>query len=191
MLPHIVTSYMTLHPKVHIDLILDDSRLDLLTDKVDVAIRVGELPDSGLTTRALPPKQLLLCASPAYLCAHGTPRTARELADHECLDFFMKGPHLWRLRGPEGEVDVVAAGRLRINNGQALRLAALEGAGIIMPPAAVVADDIEAGRLVQLLPDHTAPLLPLHVVTLPTASSVPKVSSFIEMLVTGLGRTAA
>ena len=187
-LPRIVAAYMARHREVHVDLVLDEARLDLLTDRLDVAIRVGDLPDSGLIARALPPKQLLLCASPAYLAAHGTPRTAADLGKHECLDFFMKGPHVWRFKGPEGDVAVPVTGRLRINNGQALRLAALEGVGIIMPPAPVVSDDIGSGRLIQLLPDHSAPILPLHVVTLPDAGTVPKVSSFIDMLVAGLGR---
>ena len=189
-LPSIVASYLAMYPDVHIDLVLDETRRDLLTDKLDVAIRVGALPASGLIVRALPPKRLLLCASPAYLAARGVPRVAAELTAHECLDFFLEGPHLWRFSGPQGDTTVAVKGRLRINNGQALRVAALEGVGIIMPPASVVADDIAAGRLIQLLPDHVAPILPLHALILPDAGTVPKVSAFIDALVTGLNRTA-
>lgn len=186
-LPRIVAAYMRRHKEVRVDLILGDQRLDLLTDSLDAAIRVGTLPDSGLIARALPPMRLVVCASPAYLAAHGTPGTAAELATHECLDFFHAEPNLWHLRGPDGDAVVPANGRLRINNGQALRAAALEGAGIIMPPVAVVADDLADGRLVRLLADHAAPSLPLHVLTLPDANAIPKLRSFISMLAAGLG----
>lgn len=189
-LPRIVASYLQRHREVRVDLILGDHRLDLLTDRLDAAIRVGTLPDSGLIARALPPMQLIVCASPAYLAAHGTPGSAAELAAHECLDFFHMKPHLWRFRGPGGDAAVPVNGRLRINNGQALRAAALEGAGIVMAPAAVVADDLANGRLVRLLADHAAPSLPLHVLALPNTNAAPKLRSFIDMLVAGLGRAS-
>jgi len=187
-LPGIVTAYMQRHQKVGVDLVLGDQRLDLLTDGLDAAVRVGTLPDSGLIARALPPMRLVVCASPAYLTAHGTPDIAAELAEHECLNFFHTELNLWRLRGPDGDAAVPVNGRLRINNGQALRAAALEGAGIIMAPAAVVADDLANGRLVRCLADHAAPSLPLHVLTLPDTNAAPKLRSFIDMLTVGLGR---
>ena len=81
-------------------------------------------------------------------------------------------------------------GRLRINNGQALRAAALEGAGVVMPPLAVVADDLVTGRLVRVLPGHVAPALPMHVLTLPGANTLPKLRRFIDMLAAGLAQAA-
>ncbi len=182
-LPRIVAAYLQRYAEVHVDLVLNDSRLDLMTERLDVAIRVGPLADSGLVVRALPTLGLILCASPAYLDSRGAPRVATDLEDHECLDFFMEGPHRWQLKGPHGDVVVPVGGRLRINSGQALRVAALEGLGIVMPPAPFIADDLAAGRLVRLLPDHLAPVLPMHVLTLPDASSVPKVRRFIDTLV--------
>ncbi len=77
---------------------------------------------------------------------------------------------------------VPPAGRLRINSGQALRIAALEGVGIIMRPEPLVVDDLKAGRLVRLLPDHHAPVLPVHVLTLTDADTVPKIRRFIDMI---------
>ena len=182
-LPRIISAYLQRYPDVHVDLILSESRLDLLTDRLDVAIRVGPLAASGLIARALPPLQLVLCASPAYVATHGMPRVAADLVNHECLDFFMEGPHAWHLKGLDGDVAVPVGGRLRINSGQALRTAALEGIGIIMPPAPVIAGDLEAGQLIRLLPDYAAPILPVHVLTLPDASTMPKVRKFIDMLV--------
>lgn len=190
-LPRIIANYLQRHRGVRVDLVLGDHRLDLLTDCLDAAIRVGTLPDSGLIARALPPMQLVVCASPAYLASHGTPGSAVELAAHECLDFFHAEPNLWRLRGPDGDGAVPVNGRLRINNGQALRAAAVEGAGIVMAPMLVVADDLANGRLVRLLADHAAPSLPLHVLTLPDTNAAPKLRGFIDMLAAGLGRASS
>ena len=189
-LPRILAAYLQRHRGMNVDLVLDDHRLDLLMNKLDAAVRIGPLPDSSLVARALPPLRLVACASPAYLAAHGTPGAATDLASHECLDFFHDGPHLWRFHGPDGDMAVPVRGRLRINSGQALRAAALEGAGIVMPPLAVVADDLAAGRLVRLLPGHVAPVLPLHVLTLPGANTIPKLRHFIDMLAVGLGQAA-
>ena len=189
-LPRILAAYLQRHPGMHVDLDLSEQRFDLLLDKLDAAIRIGPLPDSSLIARSLPPMQLVACASPAYLAVRGTPGDPADLAAHECLDFFHSGSHLWRFRGPHGEVVVAATGRLRINNGQALRLAALDGVGIVMSPMPVIADDLAAGRLIRVLPDHTAPALPLHVLTLPGANTIPKLRHFIDMLASGLGQAA-
>ena len=190
-LPRIITGYLQRHREVRVDLVLGDHRLDLLTDHLDAAIRVGSLADSNLIARALPPMHLVVCASPAYLAAHNVPGTAAELAAHDCLDFFHTEPNLWRFCGPDGDVAVPANGRLRINSGQALRVAALEGAGIVMAPLLVVADDLASGRLVRLLADHTTPSLPLHILTLPHTNAMPKLRNFIDTLVVGLGSVRA
>ena len=182
-LPPIVASYLERYPGVHVDLVLSETRLDLLTERLDVAIRIGALPDSGLIARALPPVPLVLCASPRYLAARGTPRTAADLAHHECLDYFLDGPRTWRFDDPDGETSVPVTGRLRIDNGQALRRAALVGLGVIMPPLPVVAADLASGRLVELLPDHHPPALPLHVLTLPATTGLAKVRRFVEALI--------
>ncbi len=185
-LPRIVAAYLERHRAMHVDLDLSDQRLDLLLGKLDAAIRVGALPDSSLVARSLPSMQLVACAAPGYLAARGVPDRPADLAGHDCVDFFHGGPHLWRFQGPGGEVEIPVKGRLRINNGQALRSAALAGAGIILSPLAVVADDLAAGRLTRVLPNHAAPALPLHVLTLPGANQIPKLRLFIDMLVAGL-----
>ena len=113
---------------------------------------------------------LVLCASPAYVSLRGMPRIPADLASHECIDFFTDGPHSWQFKGRDGNVIVPVTGRLRINSGQALRTAALEGVGTIVPPAPIVADDLQAGLLVRLLPDHQAPILPMHALTLAEAN---------------------
>ena len=114
-LPSLLASYLGRHPEVRVDLVLQDHRLDLVADELDVAIRAGALPDSSLVARALPPLQLVVCAAPAYLAAHGTPVSPAELTAHNCLDFaHATEPLLWRFEG-EGDnaalVHLVDGGR--------------------------------------------------------------------------------
>lgn len=189
-LPSLLAGYLGRHPEVRVDLVLQDHRLDLVADELDVAIRAGALPDSSLIARALPPLQLVVCAAPAYLAAHGTPVSPAELAAHNCLDFAHAAePLLWRFEGEGDNVAIDISGNLRINSGPALRAAALEGIGIVMQPKVVVADDLAAGRLVRLLPDHAAPALRLHLLTLPNRRPTPKLRSFMDHVAAEFSRT--
>ncbi|WP_428393069.1 LysR substrate-binding domain-containing protein [Lichenicoccus sp.] len=185
-MPEIVAAYLRRFPDVHVELVLQDQRLDLLAEGLDVAIRVGALPDSGLIGRALPPLRLIACASPSYLLAHGRPRAPAELQTHNCLDFTYAGePRRWRFTGPQGDVVIQISGNLRINNGQALRAAALEHLGVILQPEVVVAEDVAAGRLVPLLADYVAPSLPVHLLTQPDRHESLKLRRFVELAVDG------
>ena len=187
-LPRLLAGYLRRHPEVKVDLVLQDHRLDLVADEMDVAIRAGLLPDSSLIARALPPMQLVVCAAPSYVVDHGAPRGPADLASHNCLDFaYAAEPFHWRFAGADGEETVNVRGNLRINSGQALRAAALEGIGIVMQPDILVADDLAAGRLVRLLDQYALPALALHLLTLPNRLPSPKLRSFIDHVVAGLG----
>ena len=191
-LPRLLAGYLHRHPEVSVDLVLQDHRLDLVADEIDIAIRAGALPDSSLIARALSPMRLVVCAAPAYLAAHGTPDRPADLASHNCLDFAHGAEQRhWRLTGNGGEATVGIGGNLRANSGQALRAAALEGVGIVMQPEFLVAEDLAAGRLVRLLGQHAAPTLPLHLLTLPNRHPTPKLRSFIDHVVTELGQASA
>ncbi len=190
-LPGLVVEYMRLHPQVQVELMLQDRRADLLEDEMDVAIRAGALPDSSLVARALAPLQLVVCAAPDYLSAQGTPETPADLAAHECLDFnHASEPGLWRFGGPAGEIAVSVNGRLSVNNVVALRLAALDGAGIIRQPDIMLASDLAAGRLVRVLADYAAPSLPLCLLTLPQRRPTPKLRSFVTFITERVGIAA-
>ena len=190
-LPKLVVEYMRLHPQVQVDLMLQDRRADLLENEMDVAIRAGALPDSSLVARALAPLQLVVCAAPDYLSAQGTPETPADLAAHECLDFnHASEPGLWRFGGPAGEIAVSVNGRLSVNNVVALRLAALDGAGIIRQPDIMLASDLAAGRLVRVLADYAAPSLPLCLLALPQQRPTPKLRSFVTFITERVGIAA-
>ena len=189
-LPRLLADYLRLNQQVQVDLVLQDQRVDLLADGIDIAIRAGLLRDSALIGRTLPTLPLVLCAAPAYLYASGTPKAPADLAAHQCLDFaHAADAALWRFAGPDGSTEVPVSGRLRSNNGQALRVAALAGSGIIMQPEILVDEDLAAGRLVRLLPDHAAPTLQLHLLTLPDRRPTPKLRGFVAFVTDRLSAT--
>ncbi len=153
---HIVPAlaeFLALYPDIRLDLRLSDSVVDLAALGVDVAVRIGPLRDSALVARTLAPSRLMLCAAPAYLAAHGTPRNPQELAAHACL--VLEGMHPWRLRAPDGEeLAVRVSGRLHSDNGEALRDAAVAGLGIALQSTWAVAAQLKAGTLVPVMPDY-------------------------------------
>lgn len=146
------------HPKVSLDMGLSDRLVDLIEEGWDLAIRIGVLRDSSLVARRLAPCRTVVCAAPAYLGTRGTPRRVADLAGHNCLGYTLSdriGADRWSFGG-DAEVVVGVSGTLRANNGDALRLAALAGLGVIYQPTFLVADDLRAGRLVALPLDHPA-----------------------------------
>jgi len=179
-----IIDYLALYPEVEVDLSLNDRVIDLVDEGYEVALRVGALEDSSLIARKLAPYRLQLCASPDYLRRRGVPRQVEDLADHNCLSFvYARSGSEWRFTGPEGESEVTIRGRLQTNNGDALRLAARRGLGIILQPAALLAEDIASGALVPLLAGHVPPSFPMHIVYLPDRWPTPKVRSFVDFVV--------
>ena len=181
-LPAAVSRYVRQNPGMKVDLVLGEDRLDLLTERMDIALRIGALPDSTMMQRALPPLPLILCAAPDYLARRGRPATPIDLAEHDCLDFFTAGPSAWRLRTPDGLKPVAISGPVRANSGQALRMFALAGLGIVMPPWPIVKRDLEEGTLCEVLRGYTPEPLPLHLVTLPGRMDTPKVRRFVTIV---------
>jgi len=177
-----LSDYLARYPQVSIDISLSDRVADLAQDGFEAAIRIGQLPDSSLIAKSLAPYELMICASPSYLARRGTPDTPDDLGEHECLSFSPAAMGHWRLSDREGTYRVPVTGRLQVNHGQALRVAALHGMGIVLQPAILLKADVEAGRLVQLLPDHELPSRPMSVVYLPDRYRLPKLRSFVDFL---------
>lgn len=177
--------YLRTYPEVQVDLTLSDRIVDLVDEGYDAVIRIAPLPDSGLIARPLAPYRLIPCASPAYLAERGMPRHPGDLAGHECLGFaYWARPPIteWEFTGPGGQHAVHVKSRLAINNGQALRMAALEGLGIILQPCDLLRDDIASGRLVRVLPEYAPPSRPMHILFSPDRRPTPKLRSFVDFV---------
>ncbi|AKJ70177.1 LysR family transcriptional regulator [Pandoraea thiooxydans] len=187
-----LADYLRRYPEVSVDLALTDRAVDLIEEGYEAAIRIGALPDSSLVARALKPYRMWLCASPAYLSESGTPRTAQDLAGHNCLGFaYWHKKDTWRLRKSGQTEHVRVRGRLNVNHGHALRTAAVAGLGIIMQPEVLVEDEIAAGRLIRLLPDYELPSRPMHVVYPADRRPTAKLQTFIEFVVGAFGEDRA
>ena len=144
------------YPAVTVDLGLTDVRVDLLDERWDLAIRIGDLQDAPLQARRLGQVRLCLCASAAYLDQHGVPRQVADLAQHNCLRYALSvssGSDEWRF-GIGGRVRQKISGNLRCSNGDALLLAAVGGQGIIYEPDFIVQDALQDGRLQLLELEH-------------------------------------
>jgi DNA-binding transcriptional LysR family regulator len=176
--------FARLHPHVAIELGLNDRQVDLAEEGWDLAIRIGNLRDSSLVARRLAPCRMAVCASPAYLRAHGTPRTTADLRQHNCLGYTLAqaGSDRWMM-GRRSEVSVPISGNLRANNGDALLAAALSGQGIIQQPTFIVADALRSGELERITLDHPpSEQLAVHAVYLPDRHPPAKVRAFIDFL---------
>lgn len=188
MLAPVLTQFLDENPEVQVELTLNDRVIDLVDEGVDVAVRVGALADSGLVARPLKTYAMVICASPSYLKRMGTPKHPDDLVDHQCLGF----TH-WSRKGgwALGRTDTPPRGwpvsRFQSNNGLALRMAALEGFGIVMQSSVMLAGDVAAGRLVEILQDHLPPPYPMHLVYPKDRQPVPKLSRFVDFMLARFG----
>ena len=188
LLPPVIASFVREHPAIKVDLHLDDGRLDLLANGFDVAIRVGELDDATLITRALAPLELVVCAAPDYLVRRGEPLTLNDLSTHDCLDFAGSSTlGTWHFETAQATADAAVSGQVTANSGFALRAAALAGLGIIMQPRIVLKEELETGRLVSLLGNLRPQSRPVQLLTLPDRHPTPKLRKFVDTLVRHLG----
>jgi len=171
------------HPRVTVELGLNDRLVDLAEEGWDLAIRIGNLSNSSLIARRIAPCRIVVCAAPSYLRACGIPRTVASLADHNCLGYTLSQRTPMDRWVFGGDVGVQISGNLRANNGDALRAAAIAGQGIIHQPTFIVADDIREGRLVALALDQpTVELGGIYAVFLPDRHPPARVRAFIDFI---------
>ncbi|MGF6385035.1 DNA-binding transcriptional LysR family regulator [Paraburkholderia atlantica] len=194
----VIADYCERYPEVKLDIVATDALSDLLDDGFEAAVRIGALGNPDLIARRLQPYRLVLCASRAYLATHGTPSSPDALRSHQCLTYaypprseWHAAQAEWSLQGPDGRVSVPVDGKLRIDNSEALRRAVLRGLGIVMLPEVLVAADLRAKRLVEVLPAFAAPERPLNLLYLRERQTSPKLRSFIEFMVERFGADAA
>ncbi|MES2945235.1 MAG: LysR family transcriptional regulator [Pseudomonadota bacterium] len=185
-LPH----YHQLYPNVRVHIEAANRYLDMIENGIDVAIRNREFePDSSITIRKLASTRRLLCASPAYLAARGTPKKPDELAAHDFLIYVhANNAHELRLSSGKDSCVVGIQGLLESNDGQVLRAAALNGLGILVQPSYIVYEDIVAGRLVPVLNDWDLPRIQINIAYLSRKHLSAKVRSFIDFMVDEFAR---
>lgn len=178
-----LVEFATQHPRVELDVSLDDKRVDLIGGGFDLAIRIGQLPDSSLKARRLTTVRSSILASPAYLDRRGRPGHPRELAGHDLLyyaNLAMSEQFRFEIDGRSEQVSGTM--RMRADNGEMLKSAALAGLGIVSLPNFIASPEIGTGALEILLRDFPLPEIPLHAVMPPGRSGTARVRALLDFL---------
>ncbi|MEL6813432.1 MAG: LysR family transcriptional regulator [Cyanobacteria bacterium J06598_3] len=154
--PHLA-DFQATYSDMHVDLVLSDAVLDLVNERIDLAIRLGMMADASLIAKRLMPTKYVVCASPTYIKHHGRPDTPTALARHKCLRFPFAGFRTrWLFKDGQGQVEEVAIqGKTVISNAIALRECAIAHMGASLLPNWLVQPDLTTGHLINLFPHHT------------------------------------
>jgi DNA-binding transcriptional LysR family regulator len=177
-----IAEFLALHPDIQIDLCLDDKRIDLVEQGIDVALRIAQLPDSSLLARRLGSVAMHVVASPSYYAKHGRPKHPAELSEHRCILY--ANNETWRFLGPgREEVAIRPSGPLRASSGEAMLPTLRAGLGITVLPDFIVGPDLAEGTLEPVLADWSPPPIALHLVTPPNPLRPARVEVLIGFLV--------
>jgi len=173
------------YPEITLDVELNDRVPDLAQGGIDVSVRVGELSDTHIVARRLCRTRFITVAAPSYLKSRGTPRTPEELAGHDCLAYAIPGTgryRAWEFAKDGRKFSVAVAGKLNMNNGEALVDAAIAGAGIATVASFVAADAIGNGRLRLILKDYMADGPTIYVTYLNPKQAPARVRAMVDFL---------
>lgn len=180
-----LVDFLCAYPDISVSLELDDRVVDLVSSGFDAAIRIGKLVDSSLRARKLAETDMILVASPDYLAKHGTPERIEDLSDHNLLHYsFLSTGNSWRFVTKTGEERHIRfGGRFAANNGDVLLDTAIGGHGIVYTPCFFLRDELETGKLVQILKEHRQGPVGVHMVYPPGRFVQPKTRVFIDFMV--------
>jgi DNA-binding transcriptional LysR family regulator len=179
-----IAEFSRRHPRVSFDLDLNDRRIDLIAEGVDVAVRIGRLADSTLIARRLFEARTVVCASPEYLERRGTPQTPDDLAEHDCLVYSnLPDPTKWVCTDRDGirhAIDVPV--KMTASSGDFLSASASKGLGLVLQPTFIAGELISRGDLKPVLTDYTWPITPAYAIYPPTRHLTYRVREFIDFL---------
>ncbi|MBY3387309.1 LysR family transcriptional regulator [Rhizobium laguerreae] len=181
--------YRELAPGVTLDITLKDRNVDIVDEGFDIAFRIGELPDSRLIARRLAPYRMMICAAPDYLARRGNPQHPSDLVNHDAIGFAPAARSSWKLAKGDDRVEIAPQVSITVNSGQAVRMAAQAGLGVIMQPSILLSSDVEAGLLVQLFPDWQLRERPMSLVYHRDRRMTPRLRSIISFAISEFGAT--
>jgi DNA-binding transcriptional LysR family regulator len=185
----VLADYLQRYPDVRIDLDLSPRRVDLLAEGFNLALRIGRLPDSGLTVRRLAMLTASLYAAPSYLARRGTPNHPADLLEHDRIHLLHKGDRgEWRLMQGDTTIEVPSDSVMCANNMTMIRHLARLGVGIAVIDDLMASEDVARGLLRTVLPGWTLEPMPISILT-PTRLLAAKTRAFVDLLaqrVTGM-----
>jgi len=177
----VVAEFLAAYPEVDVALGLQDRAVNLLEEHVDVALRIGALADSSLIAVRIGEIWRVVCASPAYLKAHGTPKSPDDLSGHDCISYPpLQSPDAWRFQREATETLVPVRTRLTVSNLESACDAARAGIGVTIAFSYHVAEGIKAGELTPLLQDFQPPPWPISFVYSPNRYMPVKLRAFLD-----------
>lgn len=180
----VLADFARQHPNLDMTIDYDDRIVDLVRGRFDLAIRIGQLPDSGLMVRKLCEDPRVICASPAYVARHGMPMTAADLTSHPAIGYLnVHSAQVWQFVDDDGEASgVPMESRIAANNGEAIRDMAAAGLGIALLPLFIVHDALKSGQLVRIAEQLTPVPLPISVVWPPAQPMPTKLRVMVDHL---------
>jgi DNA-binding transcriptional LysR family regulator len=180
----IATSYLRAYPATSLEIVLADRRVDLIAEGFDLAIRAGAVRDSSLVVRRLGISERVLCAHADYLAARGAPKRPQDLRKHECIiTKAAQGPAEWTLERGKTTAAVEVAGRYTVSSSQLARDGALAALGIANVPRFMVAKELAAGSLVEVLPDWPVKRGEIHLLYPSARQLSPRVRALIDLFI--------
>jgi DNA-binding transcriptional LysR family regulator len=159
-----LSTFLAEHPDLDIELVLDDRNVDLVNEGIDVALRMGVMPDSNMTTRRIAEGRRIVVATPAYLQRHGTPKSPGELVNHQAVIYPRGGGESWTFRKASAEVLVVLQGRLKVTQAEGLREAVNFDLGLAVASEWLFSSELRSGKIVAILEDWALPSTTLSAV---------------------------
>lgn len=183
-----LADFAAAHPRVELDVSFEDRTIDLVAGGFDLGVRLGRLADSSLIARKLAPLRAAVLASPAFLAAHGTPQSPRDLIGKPALTYANASVgELWRFRVGNRWEAVRVTSRLRADNGEMLRAAAIAGLGFVVLPTFIASPAIASGALSIVLRDFPIEESGVYAMLPPGRSATARVRALIDFLAARFG----
>lgn len=177
----IVVAFLKAYPEIDVRLMLADRVVQLQEDHIDLAVRIGDLPDSSLVAKRVGSIGRVVCASPAYFAERGTPRNPADLERHDCITFQgVASPDSWVFAGAKGVLSVIVRSRLTVNTAEAAVDAAAAGVGITRILSYQATDAVRAGKLALALRKFEPPPMPVSLVHADQAILPLKLRAFVD-----------
>ncbi len=175
--------YLKIYPDVTTEIELSNRIPDLVEDGIDLAFHVGELDDSMFVARKIASARRVVCASPDYLKKNGKPQTPEDISRHNCLVYSPRTSlKEWEFIDQGEKIKIKISGDIQCNDGDALRIAAIQGCGIAQLPTYMVGLDIQSGRLNALLEEYEPEKLPVYAIYNHRKYLSAKIRTFIDFI---------
>jgi DNA-binding transcriptional LysR family regulator len=179
----VVTDFLAAYPDITVHLSLSDRNLHLLEDHLDMAVRIGVLPDSSMIATRVGSMRTVVCASPKLLAAHGVPKRPEDLSSFPCVSFEpLAAASSWTFRRPggSGTIDVAVTPRLVVTTAEAAVWSAAQGVGATRVLHYQCAEEVNSGTLRILLPDYEGAALPIHLIHAARGALPLKMRAFLD-----------